>query len=57
MAVQQIIHSVADASGRSDAEIKAFLGLAALVTAAIAAVRAIDALSQIGPFRTRRAVA
>ncbi len=55
MAVHELIHSVADGTGRSDAEIKALLGAAVVTTALITALRAIDTLSQARPFRTPKA--
>jgi hypothetical protein len=55
MAVHGLIHSVADGTGRTDAEIKALVGAAVVTTAVIALLRAIDTLSQARPFRPPRA--
>ena len=54
MVVHEVVHSVADATGRTDAEVKAALGAVVLATTLIALLRAFDKLSQVGPFHTRR---
>ena len=54
MVVNEVVHSVADATGRTDAEVKAILGAAALATTLIALLKGFDKLSQVGPFHTRK---
>lgn len=55
MAVHELIHSVADGTGRTDEEIKALVAAAVAATALIAVLRTIDTLSQARPFHTRKA--
>ena len=55
MAVHELIHSVADGTGRTDEEIKALVAAVVVTTTLIALLRTIDTLKEARPFHTQKA--